>query len=908
MTETEPTEERSTKWFDKAGLNELRKKWTSLEHERIRNLDHVPVGAGVSAESLDAVHAALLALEPKYVSIPGSASLMPHITAAKTKDVVRQLTTDIDNHKKNIRTRYLYWLLVQLNGEERLTFRLPVASVERPPRALAFDPLNPYLPSVTRFRSWQRRLTDLALDVRAPRSLEYTQILDAEREGEFRALATLLAYGGVCGRTALETAARLTVTDVSEDMTSLTLRDEAGYRIFSLTLHPIQTLTLMRLMRRSQSSDAVDGTENHGTSLNVFPSLASSRGKRSFLDWLAIVLERIDDEVKPTIRVTSRKYTARPGIGALLAGAHRFMLDIYPVYLVSVLTGKFRPARIIEGNQEQRGTAVAEIEPQCPATEEEMNVRGKLRAAIREHLLRRKRSGPRTPPRGKLRHRRRGNSYHVDGINSRPLQQSWSEFRVQAPLELPAEGESECGRRWNLTLLIRSLEWMLVKDRVKSGNTFKNLFDGGCSLLDALDGKPVWMLTSFDVDDLLPRMKPGFLPKVLPHLHRMLDEAFRMSTHLSTASDAKGETPSETAYVELADLIEYTREEIPHLLPSEQAARMTGSRPRDVPTAEQCERITRMIRKEMRASTGAWRELLRDARVYVSLLALGLRRGEAAAVVARDVDRLDHARLPRMTDLYVHEGKTKAARRIVPLELHPHKLCARIIIAQARLLYNADADKEAQLINSSGVHARDYELNEPRSKKVSSRRKGTRRVYGRKRKGSTGKRSLDQLDRVIRKFGARCGKIKLTPHELRHASITSSLSAPGAVPELVAKSHGHSDLPTSFQHYAHELSQTQARELSIFLRPNENRVWIAVTDAAALIGSPRQTVYEAFEGDDENIGDVETARLPGLVIGRGGRRQRVDAAALVSYYSTKRPRTRKAKSGVDQRLQSYRKA
>ncbi len=622
---------------------------------------------------------------------------------------------------------------------------------------------------------------------------------------------------------------------------------------------------------------------------NLFPCLATDEGQQSFLKWLAITLQWIDDEATPTIRVTDRKYIAQPGIGALLAGAHRFMLDIYPVYLVSVLAGKFRPTRIVEETREHKETRVMNVEFQCPASKEELSVRSKLRNAIKKHLFSGKSEVSIYRLDDGIRQRRRRNSYPVDKKSSESLQRSWSQVKIKTPQEFPTEGKTEGGRKWNLALSISSLERMLAKNQVKSANTLKNLFESSCSVLDALDGQPVWALTKPDVDNLLFRVTQSFLPKVLPHLRRILYEAARIPTQSGADPMMRAEMLSVMEHDKLKRLVSHADKNLPHALSSEHALRMTGSRPRDVPTAEQCERITRMMRKELKASTGVRRQMLRDARVYTALLALGLRKAEAATVVVGDVDWLDHARLPSMTDLYVHEGKTPAAERIVPLDTHPHKKCAQIIVDQARLLYRKTENREAQLINTSGNSIRDYEQYESFND-VASRRKGSRQSRKRKRERYGRKRSLAILDRELKKFGTRCGKENLTRHALRHASVTSSLAAPNAVPELIAKAHGHADLPTSFQNYAHGLSQIQALELSTFLRRDENRVWIAVTDAAELIGSPRQTVYEAFKGDDENIGDHEAEKLRGSVVGRKGRRQRVDAAALVAYYLIKRGR------------------
>ncbi len=240
------------------------------------------VGRGNSTLSVDKVHIALLGLKPKSVSIPAGTSPIPHITAAKVKAVVRRLTTEVEEVFKRRRLRYLYWLLVQLNGEGRLTFRLPVESVEQPPRALAFDPLNPYLPSVTRFRKWQHHLADLALGVRPPRSPNNTQALSAKCEDEFRALATLLAYGGVCGSAALKTAARFVVPNLNENMTVLAVHDKDGYRIFALALHPIQTLALMRYTRRGGGSVAAAGTEGSEKHCPTsFPVLRPMKGSKA---------------------------------------------------------------------------------------------------------------------------------------------------------------------------------------------------------------------------------------------------------------------------------------------------------------------------------------------------------------------------------------------------------------------------------------------------------------------------------------------------------------------------------------------------------------------------------------------------------------------------------------------------
>jgi hypothetical protein len=94
----------------------------------------------------------------------------------------------------------------------------------------------------------------------------------------------------------------------------------------------VQLLSLHRYMRRARPT----GAALQGDAA-AFPSMATKAGQRTFGRWVARELAVVDMAAG-----TVSAHGAPAGLKALLAGAHRWALEIYPVYLDG---GRTRPPR-----------------------------------------------------------------------------------------------------------------------------------------------------------------------------------------------------------------------------------------------------------------------------------------------------------------------------------------------------------------------------------------------------------------------------------------------------------------------------------------------------------------------------------------------------------------------------------
>ena len=261
------------------------------------------------------------------------------------------------------RDRYLYRLLLKLNNENLLTFTLPAFAEEKPPRTLAFDALNPNLPPAGLFRIWQRAIADFALDARRAAPPSSGGEKKNARDLEFGAVAALLAFGGACSGgdySAIKTLASLRISDFTLAENKLHLRDCAEEQLFELTLHPVQTLALAHYCRRKifgdgKSKDA-DGA--------LFSLLSGTGGISRFRNWLDRFLKRASEihseDFSGGSYFTENSKANRAAM--LLAGAHRWMLDIYPVYLVSILAGKFDAPRTFKAQSGSRSRTAENLE------------------------------------------------------------------------------------------------------------------------------------------------------------------------------------------------------------------------------------------------------------------------------------------------------------------------------------------------------------------------------------------------------------------------------------------------------------------------------------------------------------------------------------------------------------------
>ena len=249
--------------------------------------------------------------------------------------------------------------------------------------------------------------------------------------------------------------------------------------------------------------------------------------------------------------------------------------------------------------------------------------------------------------------------------------------------------------------------------------------------------------------------------------------------------------------------------------------------------------------------------------LYLDLLAVGARKSEARKVDTPDVISLDGKVVG--ADLLVRGVKTPAAYRIVHLDLHPNRGSAERIVAVAR----GAEDKRRWWSLLQAVSGNRYE------------RPG-------RPKGDWGLPhfSFTRLDHALKKLGERVGIDNLSPHDLRRASITACLLA-GMPPELIAKYHGHEDLPTTFEHYLFGLSAVQACDLRSFLSREENQVWVAITDAVQLLGVTKVAVYKRYRPENPRVRVTDSSAAPGLVLKCSGDPRYVNASDLTDHLRRK---------------------
>ena len=753
--------------------------------------DHtVPNSVKIQADT-STVHKALINQVPKTIS---STAVPIHLTARDIGAVLAAATANAGRVRKTERTRYLYWLLCRLGALSYITFTLPVEAIDRPPRALAFIADDPNLPLASRFRAWQQHLASLTLDTRL-RSHQGRTMTRQERE--FRTLATLLAFGAPCGKKALADVARLNRSDLFLGKDTLWLRDEMGNSTIELTLHPVQSLAFALYVQatadRNHREANEDGTANP---VALFPSARTGRGRRGFRRWLAKELESADQ----AIPITNAHCQVRARLQTLLAGARRWMLNIYPAYLVSVLAGRFHATAISPEGEKRHPDQRRGIPGQ------QKDLRKRLRREARRFL------GTDT---GIFSRR------NVDDLCSR-----WGDL-IRKPVEEDVREHPDAGQTWNLFLLIRSLERFLREGYTNRYNTFERLFNTGCAILNVLGDRPAWLLGEEETSSLTHDMAPTVLREVAPHLYRMSIVAADYG--LCSYPEPKGK-----------------RQRRVSKRPS----------PRKVPRPEDIERIARHLLEEGQKSDLKRRVVPpRVVLLYMDLLALGLRKEEALLVKAEDIDLLDNA---EEADLLVYGHKTPAARRRVPLDQHPHQDGARRVIETARALLFDRKGKIPMLMAISGRRYRRYQRVGAEDETV----------------------TVAQLDRALAREGRRCGVHDLTPHQLRHASITSWLLMDDAVPELIAKVHGQVDLSTTFEHYVHGLSLIQRRDLKDFLARKENCAWVAAPDAVKLLGVSKQALYRRFPANSNLVRESDDQAIPGMVLYRPGRPRYIEAGAL----------------------------
>jgi hypothetical protein len=109
-------------------------------------------------------------------------------------------------------------------------------------------------------------------------------------------------------------------------------------------------------------------------------------------------------------------------------------------------------------------------------------------------------------------------------------------------------------------------------------------------------------------------------------------------------------------------------------------------------------------------------------------------------------------------------------------------------------------------------------------------------------------------------------------------------------PELIAKCHGHEELPTTFEHYVFGLSALQARDLMSFLSKEENQAWIAITDAVQLLGVTKVAVYKHYSPENPRVRVITSPDASGFVLERSGGPRYVNAVDLAAHIQIRQRR------------------
>lgn len=478
------------------------------------------------------------------------------------------------------------------------------------------------------------------------------------------------------------------------------------------------------------------------------------------------------------------------------------------------------------GRRRRRG----EDDPEnVPPSDEELRLRAALRHAAVEMLQR------------------------VDSISPRGIQylsRKWGEVMGPPEVLVPPQGRSAAARAWNLFLLTEAFIKMLDESEAGRYSTAERWLYTGYALLDALGGRPAWLMPEGEREHLLAgfaRRDRGLLRLTLGQMARAASEhGMGPLPLLAPAPNDRGAT----ARPDASDVAGVRRA-------------------RHAPSVEQINKMARLLlddaRRPRRKNSAAPLDLL----LYMDLLALGARKSEALKVRTSDVVALDGT--TEDADLIIRGVKTPAAYRLMPLDVHPNRGSAERIVAAAR---------------GVGERGRWWTLLTDVGGNIYERRRRGKQEWGRPQF------SLSRLDHALKKLGERVGIESLSPHDLRRASITACLLA-GIPPELIAKYHGHEDLPTTFEHYVFGLSAVQARDLRSFLSREENQVWVAISDAVHLLGVTKVAVYKRYSPKNSKVRVINARGTPGLVLERSGRPRYINAEALADNLKQKVGLTRR---------------
>lgn len=739
----------------------------------------------------------------------------------------------LPRNEKARRSQYLWKLLLRLKNDGLITFTLPVLppADQSAPRPLAFNALDPLLPPFSLFAIWQKEIADYALNVRGDEKKRFAAAANQKgahdlhidgRDLEFRTILVLLAFGGICGAQALRTVALIRATDFNRDGRKIYLRKPTGEVFFDLTLHPIQFLALNYYLRQKESS-AKDDTYAGG---KMFPFLSEKSGFIDLKNRSAFLLRKINDEsgCGPDITAFADSLSDESLLSSLIAGAARWMLQIYPVYVVSILTGRFKAsmslpsAGIVSGsglgfdaahspqlatdfasnsNSHENALTATVANPELFRAEEEneKKLRQKINRAMSAAL---------------------GNESGKFTLqNVAALASSWRKT-VDCELTLDRlKGGAATVRTANLALSCESVLAALESKSTDRYHTAKRWLYAGYSILNRLGDSPCWSITPGDLQNLLPKLKPSAtreLNSFFTRVHQIIPK-----------------------YAHLLDGSVITVPAV--VLRSNSTAAASAVSPKDPKqalTKQQIEKIADFLLKLITENRKICGADPRAVLIFLDLCSLGLRKNSALKMSAADFemysfreDSIDSI----LTDMVVEGEKSSAGFRVVPLDLSAHSSSARRVIEfvlRIKARRKPD-DLQKPLINlaSERNYRRNYRITVDRGAFTDAK----------------------QLDKALAKAAERCGVSSgATPHIYRHSSISNSLEEENQLPEMIAKIHGHAELETTFEHYVHTLGSIQANNLSNFLRSPEHRYHFALPDARRLLGVSKQYLYRLFPG------------------------------------------------------------
>lgn len=622
-----------------------------------------------------------------------SSAAAPHLSAEQIRKIQRKTAAVPKKNMRIARDQYLFWLLWQLKRDWLLTFSLPAQIDTRPNRASAFDAASDKLPPASVFRRWQSVIASRSINVKTDDCVMKSG--GESYEAEFRVIAALLAFGSWCGRDALQILSQITADDYQPEENILRLKNRAGQPFFLLTLHPVQALSLFIYTRAEKKQGNGDETKTQPTR-KLFPSLSGGQGRRAFTKWLIEILSaETKNDGQKQIDKDNPDAPAHfpPALSALLAGVRRWMLEIYPVYLVSILAGSFdAPVQAtrttVQDEKDKKRRPLPDISPA------EKNLRRRLRRSLLYYLS--------------------NQSGSFSQQNCRNVYEEWNlllkENRCLPELIKADEktyGERFTARKWNLYLLCRVIEQRLKNYETSAFNTAAGWFESGCRLLDTLGSQTVWQTAAarLSATNEIIESEP-------------LESDYNYTEMLAAAVELD---------LASADLISQT-------LPRRLAKKPTkGKR---TPLIEEIRVIAEYLELAAARSRKVGTLSPQIVLLYFDLLTFGLRKSEALVVAARDVDSSGG-------DLIINSGKTPAARRAIPLEECVFTDAARRVSAVAERLKN-DNRPDVELL-SALTDKNFYRTHRPAPDKA-QRRKLNERFF-----------SVKTLDNALAEAVQECG-------------------------------------------------------------------------------------------------------------------------------------------------------